>query len=610
MSAINTLLYAEKARELAAKGITTIPLDGKKPRPTEWQTLRATTPELITEWETKGWWTNIGMVTGEASRNIVVIDFDGLEGFYAFERAFPDLRDTYIVKTGSGNGMHVYYMLDLLPDSRDQKNIELNGQKVNIEFKANGRQVVIPPSIHPDTGEGYTKYHDVAIMRLSDLSQVWAWACSLKPQDWVAPVVKGQGGKINPQLLRDITARFTSQPHKVHGAWINTQCPNTNAHRHGDRTYSFGWNEQSAVGHCYVCGEMLVEQLIGYIHINPETYGGIFLNAQPGMNGKHDLSRAPQGAPLPIPVITRKERLTAYIDRINDDKVVSANPPVPFPFRCLHHLHGEAHYLRAGQLIGIIGASGTGKTSLLESMVDGWLDMHVPCLVWSPEWDADDFIARSVQRYGGATTEEVNAHEAAVYEQATFGKVLEGKLMSGSVRSASIEAIRHLRKWETQVGYLEMPMLTYDYLRDSLAATLASLTFKPRVLVIDYVQLLHALEERKTEMYHLLMRLKALCKQYKLTGAIACQVTKKDSRSASDGQLLDTQSARYVNDDPFNLFMTINPDRNPDTGTFLQSAVLNVVKNSNGIKDKVRVPTDWEKLYFSDTLHPDQTFND
>lgn len=604
--------YAQKCMELAAKGIVTIPLSGKRPVLDDWQDIRILTPELIQEWQDKKLWRNIGMVTGQASRNIVVLDFDGIEGYAAFIIQFPELADTYTVATGSGNGYHVYYFVDMLPDSKAELDIPMADKLVNIELKANGKQVVIPPSIHPDTKQPYKKHLDTSIMRVTDLSAVWQWVTSLKPRVWQPPSKFGtqQIGEINRQLVDFLVATFLSRPHKVHGRWINTSCPNKHAHKNGDRDYSFGFNPESAGGNCYRCGNMGLKQICEYEGINPQDYGGIFVHTAASNGTHHNLSSAPVIANGAIPVITRNSRLTAYVDRITEDTTIIGNPPVPFPFRCVHHLHGEAHFLRAGQLVGIIGASGTGKTSLLESMVDGWLDMCVPCLVWSPEWDADDFIARSVQRYGGATTEEVNAHETAIYEQATFGKIMEGKLMSAHVRNSSINAVRHLRQWETQVGYLDMPMLTYDYLRDNIPATLDSLSFKPRVLVIDYVQLLHALEERKTEMYHLLMRMKSLMKLHKLIGVIACQVTKKDSRSASDGQLLDTQSARYVNDDPFNLFMTINPDRNPDTGTFMDTSVLNIVKNSNGIKDKVRVPSDWERLYFADQLHPNQNFSE
>src|SRR5690348_4241209 len=110
--------YTQRALELAAKGFTVIPLTGKKPVLNDWQKLRKITPEQIMSWDRDGLWKNIGMVCGAASNNIVVIDFDGMTGYDLFKAAFPNLVQTMTVATGSGNGMHAYFRVELLPDSQ------------------------------------------------------------------------------------------------------------------------------------------------------------------------------------------------------------------------------------------------------------------------------------------------------------------------------------------------------------------------------------------------------------------------------------------------------------------------------------------------------------
>src|ERR1044071_13540 len=131
------------------RGLTVFPVDGKKPLVKGWPELRDITPKQVHEWNDQGLWKNIAMVTGEASGNICVIDFDGLAGYEMFKTKFPELVETKTVATGSGLGMHVYFKCDLLPNSLSiNKIVTEDGEILNIEFRADGRSVVMPPSIH------------------------------------------------------------------------------------------------------------------------------------------------------------------------------------------------------------------------------------------------------------------------------------------------------------------------------------------------------------------------------------------------------------------------------------------------------------------------------
>lgn len=612
--------YAERALELAKSGLTPIPLNGKRPVLDGWQKLRQITPEQITDWDSKGLWQNIGLVCGEASKNLVVIDFDGLVGYELFKAQFPDLTQTLTVATGSGKGMHVYLKTELLPDSGKVMDIPLDGgELVNVEWKSNGTQVVIPPSIHPDTKRPYVKHISAPIKQVKDLSAVIAWARSLKAdaQPWKPPVTYTSEKNLNRALLREIHTRLEATGYKQHGDWINCSCPNGAAHKHGDKTYSFGFNTVDGGANCYRCGGMSLKVLCSHMGINPSDYGGIYekqdmqvLPATPPYGG---FARTIPGqvviAAPSIPVVKRSDRLTHYIDRLTDFDTPRTLAPVPFPLKALHKFGGMARVIKPGKLIGIVGVSGGGKTSLLETMVDTWLGYHVPCLVWSPEWNADEFIERAVQRYGGPKTDELYMHEIFVYEQQqgiTGGAGVE--LPQNKIDAAS-RAIAKLRTFREEVGYLDCPFLTSNYLQSSIDATLKSVDFKPRVLIIDYVQLLYAMDtDPNLTMYNLLMRLKAICVAYNLVGVLATQVTKDSARNQANGNVLDSLAARYVNDDAFNLFITINPDRDEETGAFLPSAVLNIAKNSVGERGKMRVQVDWGRLAFDDKPHMNQVF--
>lgn len=609
----------EKALELASKGYTVMPLHGKKPVVTEWQKLRNITPEQIYDWERAGMWRNIGMVCGAASRNTVVVDFDGLAGYEWFKRTFPDLVDTMTVATGSGDGMHVYFQVDLLPDSIAVMNIPVEGyaEPINIEFKSDGKQVVIPPSIHPDTQKEYTVFNRAPIKKISDLSTVQSWAKSLQAQDWQPPrVVSTNSDNLNPKLLAAVEAHFRAQPNKMNHDWINCSCPNTVNHKHGDRDFSFGYNA-IGFGNCYVCGDMNLKALLPLIGMNANDYGGFYEKTEatvydPPMRIAGQ-PIAPAGSPAStapvIPVVTRSSRLTTYMERLLDFDTPVINAPVPFPLKVLHQFGGMAHVVKPGKLIGIVGVSGGGKTSLLETCVDGLLSVHVPALVWSPEWTADEFVERAVQRNGGVSSSDLYMHEIFKDEWQRGIKDGVGVELQDSQIEAAKTAVKILRGYTEEVGYLEMPFLTLGYLQASIEATLNAISFKPRVLIIDYIQLFHAMETNQDlTMYNLLLRIKAICQQYGLVGIIASQVTKSSSKDNVAGKLLDAYDARYVNDDAFNLFVTINPDYHEVTKERQYSAVLNIAKNSMGRRGKVRVAVNWERLFFSDTPHPNQEF--
>lgn len=610
-------VFVEKALGLVAKGYTVMPLAGKKPVVTEWQKLRNLTPENIYDWEQQGLWRNIGMVCGAASRNTVVVDFDGLAGYDLFRATFPDLVNTMTVKTGSGNGVHVYFSVDLLPDSIGVMDIPIDGgELINIEFKSDGKQVVIPPSIHPDTLNYYEVLNSAPIMHLSNLAGVQAWAQGLKPQDkqWQPPASYSTSTNLNPKLLAAVETHFMNQPHKMHREWINCSCPNSAAHNHGDESFSFGYNPRTGAGHCFSCnastpGGMNLKEILPLIGINASDYGGFYERSE--NTPTYDMRIAsPPIAPIQpaIPIVTRSSRLSTYMNRLLDFETPVANPPVPFPLKVLHKFGGMARVVKPGKLIGIIGVSGGGKTSLLETCVDGLLSVNVPALVWSPEWTADEFVERAVQRNSGVSSADVYMHEIFKDEYQRGIKNGVGIELNQTQIESATAAIRTLRSYTEEVGYLEMPTLSLGYLQASIDATLKAIDFKPRVLIIDYVQLFHAMEtSQDLTMYNLLLRIKAICQQYGLVGIIASQVTKASSKDNVNGKVLDAYDARYVNDDAFNLFVTINPDYDP-LGKRLYSAVLNVAKNSLGERGKVRIAVNWERLLFSDIAHPNQSF--
>lgn len=615
-------LLLDAAIAIAKRGATPIPLRGKVPVLEGWQNLRDVDEPTIRQWHESGILQNVGIVCGEASKNLVVIDFDGLDGYKAFTEKFPDLADTFTVLTGSGKGKHTYFKVDLLPPSEKAMGTPIG----NIEIKSNGTQVVAPPSVHPDTNLPYSVSKQSPIKHVTDLAELLAWIRELKPGGWTPPRVDtSSADNFNPQVIQALQRYFEGLPGaKYHHDWVNCPCPNTTNHKHGDTSPSFGFNTTSGIGHCYRCGVIKTMDMCAAAGVDYKALGGLFekrpepAKAAPAnvdaATGEIKAQPAPPTTPNGTQFITRSEVLRTYVDRVFDVDKPPKAAPILFPLRVLHKFGGMAKIVKPGKLIAIVGTSGSGKTSLLETTVDSWLRIGVNVFVWSPEWDADEFADRSVQRYGGPKAEDIYMHELYKSELAE-GKTsgFMGKKLTDEQTDAAMKAIRIMRGWSGDVTYIENKLLTSELLHIELGQKLAALPAdkRPKALVLDYAQLMHSLQKagQGMSMYEMLMRIKATCTFYHLVGVIATQTTKDDARGANSGKLLDNQSARWVNDDPFNLFVTLNPEFT-EFGIPMDTAVLNLVKNSMGVKGKVRIPSDLAHLAFVDKEHANQNFRE
>lgn len=119
---------------------------------------------------------NIGVRTGKWSRSptgqyLHIIDFDIRdpsaedEAWAALDRMFPDHERWPAVRSGSGLGRHfhvgtgrpyTYKVFAISPDTFTDPKTGKVADRWKIEFYGTGKQVVLPPSIHPDTGKPYT----------------------------------------------------------------------------------------------------------------------------------------------------------------------------------------------------------------------------------------------------------------------------------------------------------------------------------------------------------------------------------------------------------------------------------------------------------------------
>ena len=225
--------------------------------------VRRASPAEVRRWARRGLFGNVGIVCGQVSGNLVVLDFDAPDAYDAFHTRFPSLENTFMVATGGG-GWHVYLRVGDLPLSR-------RGQ--GVELCAEGRQVVAPPSVHPTTGQGYRVHLPRDIRRVPDLSEVAEWLENTRTSMSVHQPFAGREPvthwTTSPTLVAAIADTLRARGYWRKSDWLNGPCIYPQRHAHADHKTSFGFNIRSGYGNCFVCGSMLAKDVVRTIGIDP-----------------------------------------------------------------------------------------------------------------------------------------------------------------------------------------------------------------------------------------------------------------------------------------------------------------------------------------------------
>ncbi len=134
------------------KGYTVLPVEGKAPKLTDWQklTVDTITDEMINSWESNKRWTGMGVLLRDGL-TCIDIDTDDPELLYKIESVITPSP----VKRFGKKGFCAFYQMVESPEKTTQI-ISHGGMELGaIYWSGSGRQIVLPPSIHPDTNEKY-----------------------------------------------------------------------------------------------------------------------------------------------------------------------------------------------------------------------------------------------------------------------------------------------------------------------------------------------------------------------------------------------------------------------------------------------------------------------
>jgi len=130
------------------QGFSIIPLrkESKKPNIKTWEAYHKKRPteKEIKQWLHEGKFQNIGVICGEVSNNLVVIDIDDKEIGKLLKLKPERIYESggWIIQTG--NGYHIYLLHKKNPGRLRKIS------KLKIEYRSNGGYVVAPPSTHPN----------------------------------------------------------------------------------------------------------------------------------------------------------------------------------------------------------------------------------------------------------------------------------------------------------------------------------------------------------------------------------------------------------------------------------------------------------------------------
>lgn len=198
------------ALEYRNLGFSVIPCNVDKRPAILWQKYqeRPAPLERIMEWFSSGnhfrtkqpgkGYKSIGVVLGRVSNNLVAVDLDGWDAVRQFYQDMPQYQQrTLTIKTGSQNGVHLYFFVDFLPE-----NVNVRTDAGGFELRGNGQYVIASPSPHP-SGNRYEVLAAREIAQVANLDDISEYFASLRRAVRSAPLPAGRPVKVKSDPRKD-----------------------------------------------------------------------------------------------------------------------------------------------------------------------------------------------------------------------------------------------------------------------------------------------------------------------------------------------------------------------------------------------------------------------
>ena len=210
-------IYSDNAMKYFEKGITTIPVNGKRPVHNGWNEFvtRQATEDEIEQWAEQSPNAGIGLPCGPGN-NILILDFDETD-----EEILKEMLEiaplSPVVRFGAKGEARIYRFYGEEPIKQVINRVHKNKEEhACLEVFYNG-QVVLPPSIHPDTKKPYVWSYGESLLDI-DLEDIPIidWKNIDKIKDFIAKnsngrttgVATGRNNNLTKHVSRMIKQRI------------------------------------------------------------------------------------------------------------------------------------------------------------------------------------------------------------------------------------------------------------------------------------------------------------------------------------------------------------------------------------------------------------------
>jgi len=400
---------------------------------------RLPTEEEVTQWFTNDPDANIGIITGKVS-NLVVFDLDS-EGASQYAEEQGGFPLTVMAKTGKGNHAYMRHPGFIIKNSVNKK--------LDIDIRADGGYVVAPPSLH-GSGHHYQWEEGQSITEL-DPAECTPWMIEYLQHISSPTAEKQQHEKKEPKERLPALSKKTSEKTE-YGQLIGDGCSegerNQKATQLVGHWFKTGLHESEVWGLLKMWNNSKVKPSLGEVELS-KIYDSVRAMEQKGKKKILDIDS----------FLYTKESIAAEYKK-KYQKVSFAGDRL----KHLEEIMGGG--LVGGNLYILGGIPSSGKTALVNNLIDNICLNGNPVLVFSYDDKRDELLHRSLARFSGQSMDVFNASSFEVVQPLLNIKSLE-KIHTLKYAVQSMIPVnewnRYIEQFMDKQG--RPPVIFVDYLR-------------------------------------------------------------------------------------------------------------------------------------------------